>query len=379
MHVELDAHKKNTVGFAVHADGKREGPFVLPTTRESVTRLAVRLQGAEVLVEASTTGKGIVRLLQEKGVKAKLIHPDALMMTLRRKKNDKEDALHIALVGQIGAAHEAYLATPYEDHLRGLTRRRYDVKHRMSSSTCQAHAVLARNLVQTPPGRLSRESARRRWANAPGLPDNKRFLLQGILREIEYLENEHNELRLKIHEATKDDAVIELLLTIPGVDVVNAATIRGEYGDMNRFPTGKQAASYAGIVPPNWQSGDKEVHGRITKKGSPYLRHALGEAAHQIRRYDSPLKKFFTRLQARVGRKKAITATARKLATLVWAMVTKKKPYADAVAELTGLKRWRRDNIQQLLAPGDREKATRLMNSHAAKRDYERKLKRTAA
>lgn len=158
---------------------------------------------------------------------------------------------------------------------------------------------------------------------------------------------------------------------------MNAATIRGEYGDMTRFPSGKHAASYAGIVPPNWQSGDKELHGRITKKGSAYLRHALVEAAHQVKRYDSPLKRFLTRLQGRVGKKKAITATARKLATLVWAMITRGNPFADEVERLTGLKRWRRDNIRTLLEKGDRSEATRVMNSHNAKRDYERREKRT--
>lgn len=304
MHIGLDAHKKQTVGFVVHADGKREGPFVLPTTRENVAKLAPTWRGGEVLVEASTTGKGVVRLLRELGIRAKMVHPNALMMTLRRKKNDEEDALHLAVVGQVGAAHEAYLATPYEDHLRGLTRRRYDVKNRMTTLNCQAHALLARNLVQPPPGRISRESGRRRWASVLGLPDHERYILQGILREVAYLEKEHDELRLRIHETTKDDEIVELLLTIPGIDVVNAATIRGEYGDMTRFPTGKHAASYAGIVPPNWQSGDKELHGRITKKGSAYLRHALVEAAHQIARYDTPLKKFLTRLQGRVGRRR---------------------------------------------------------------------------
>lgn len=379
MHVGLDAHKKQTVGFVVHADGKREGPFVLQTTRENVARLATKWRGGSVLVEASTTGKGVVRLLREQGVDAKLVHPDALMMTLRRKKNDTEDALHLALVAQVGAAHEAYLATPYEDTLRALTRRRFDVKNRMSSLSCQAHAILARNLVQPPPGRPIRESARRRWATVPGLPASERYVLQGVLRELSYLDKEHEEIRLKLHEVTKSDELIDLLLTIPGIDIVNAATIRGEYGDMTRFPSGKHAASYAGIVPPNWQSGDKQLHGRITKKGSPYLRCALVEAAHQTARYNSPLKKFLTRLKARIGMKKAITAVGRKLATLIWAMLTSRKPYADQHAVLTGMKRWRRDTIHAFLETGDRAAAARALNSHSTKRDYERRLKRTAA
>lgn len=372
MHVGLDAHKKNTVGYVVYPDGKREGPFVVPTTRQALEHLAKKMSKGKMLVEASTSGKAVVRCLRGCGIDATLVHPNALMLTLRRNKNDKEDALHLALVGQIGAATEAYLPTEYEDHLRCLTRRRYDIVKRMTSLKNQAHAVLARNLVKQPPGKLPRESTRRRWERAEGLPEKERSVLRGLLREMAFLNGEHEELTLQLYTETKKDPIIARLMTLPGMDVQNAATIRGEYGDFTRFHSGKHAASYAGITPPNWQSGDKEMHGRITKRGSPFLRHALVEIAHHLRRYPGAAKRAYTKLQTRIGVRKALVATARRIATILWAMVTKERDYADQDAKLTELKSWRHRHVNRLLETDRRDEALQILNSHDPRRDRER-------
>jgi hypothetical protein len=156
------------------------------------------------------------------------------------------------------------------------------------------------------------------------------------------------------------------------MNVVNAATIRGEFGDMKRFPSGKEAASYAGIVPPNYQSGEKETHGHVTNKGSPYLRHALVETVHQTRRYPSQLRDWFVRLEAKIGTRKALVATGRKLAHVVWAMTTKETNYKDEDPSLTDLKTWRHDRINELVETGERDEAKRLLRSHHARQDMAR-------
>ena len=372
MHVGLDAHKKKTVGFVVHHDGSREGPFVMQTTREGLERFAKKHPDGKVLVEASTSGKAVVRFLREQGLDATLVHPDALLLTLRRHKNDEEDAMHLALVAQLGAAKASYLPTPYEEALRCLTRRRYDLVTRITALRNEAHAVLARNLVPAPMGKMTTESTRRRWERIEGLPEAEQFILRGILREMNALIAERDNIRLELYALTKNDETIRRLLTLPGMDVVNAATVRGEYGDLSRFASGKKAASYAGLTPPNWQSGEKELHGRITKKGSPFLRHALVETAHQIRRYPGPLKTSFARLQARIGVRKALVALARRLATIVWSMTTKEKDYAHPDNELTHVKQWRLDAIARLLDQDRRDEALKILNSHDLKREIAR-------
>ncbi|MGQ0536786.1 MAG: IS110 family transposase [Methanobacteriota archaeon] len=364
MHVGLDAHKKQSVGFVVFPDGKREGPFRFGTTKENLAIMAKRWTCGRVLVEASTTGKGVVRFLRGLGVEAVLVHPDALMMTLRKKKTDEEDAQHIALVGQIGAAHEAYVPTEYEETLRTLGRRRRDMTLRLTELQVKAKAALQRNLVEAPAGRLTSEPCRRRWERLEEIPAAEKVALGGILREIAFLVGEVEAIKLEILKATDGDERIRRLLSIPGVDVMNAAMFLGEFGEMTRFPTPKHAASYAGLTPARWQSAETVIPGRITKRGSPHLRHALLEAAHQATRYPGPVQATYRRLRGRIGTNKTLVACARKLSHVVWAMLTKGVDYATANEDLTDLKRWRHRTISGLIAAGDITNARGLLNHH---------------
>jgi hypothetical protein len=162
------------------------------------------------------------------------------------------------------------------------------------------------------------------------------------------------------------------------MDVTNAAAIRGEYGDMRRFPNAKKAACYAGIVPPTWESGEQKLHGRITKKGSVQLRHALVETANICVRYDSPIKQTYTRLRRRIGMQKAITACARKLATIIWSMIVNEKNYEHQAKDQTELKLWRHRIVNELIERGERAEALRLLRTHNPQRDKRRFAGRAA-
>lgn len=96
---------------------------------------------------------------------------------------------------------------------------------------------------------------------------------------------------------------------------------------MTKFKTAKQFTSCLRLAPNNKISGGKTLSNR-TPKGSGRLKIALRNAANAIGNLkDSYLSKFFKRLAYRHGRQTAITATARKLAMIIWNMVTKKEPY----------------------------------------------------
>jgi len=111
------------------------------------------------------------------------------------------------------------------------------------------------------------------------------------------------------------------LQTIPGVGPIVAATAIAVFADVTRFPDAKHAASYAGLVPATYQSGDRTAHGRITKRGSAELRAMLCEAAHHARRPAHPLNPYFARLCAKRGYKMAVTAVAHRLCRIIFAML----------------------------------------------------------
>ena len=125
---------------------------------------------------------------------------------------------------------------------------------------------------------------------------------------------------------------IELLRTIPGVGRIVALTAVAVFADVSRFPSAKQAASYAGLVPTTNQSGDRDTHGHITKRGSSELRAMLCEAAQHARKKDHPLHPFFANVCAKQGYKKAMVSIAHRLARIVFAMLRDGKPFDERVA-----------------------------------------------
>lgn len=119
------------------------------------------------------------------------------------------------------------------------------------------------------------------------------------------------------------------LFKIPGVSHSTVLTLMSEIGleGFKKFPTAKHFASWLRLAPNNKISGGRMLSHRIPR-GSNRLKIALRNTANAIGNLkDSQLAKFFTKVAFRKGRKAAITATARKLAVIIWNMITKKEQY----------------------------------------------------
>jgi len=95
--------------------------------------------------------------------------------------------------------------------------------------------------------------------------ENERIIMDDMLKRIADLLNREREIENRIALAVKDDKRINLLMTIPGINVYSAAVIISEIDDISRFPTKENFASYAGLVPRQDQSGNRDIRGHITK------------------------------------------------------------------------------------------------------------------
>ena len=121
--------------------------------------------------------------------------------------------------------------------------------------------------------------------------------------------------------------MVELLKSIPGCGEIGAWTIRAYTDDINRFSSAKKYCAYAGLVPWVQNSNETVHHGKITKRGPKELRTALVQVVMGLRRMKA--KTLAWRLMQRYevmkqgkGSGKAIIATARKMATVIWYMLT---------------------------------------------------------
>ena len=121
------------------------------------------------------------------------------------------------------------------------------------------------------------------------------------------------------------------LLAIEGVSHSTVLSIMSEVGleGLKKFDTSKQFVSWLRLAPNNKISGGKVLSSKLPK-GSNRLKIALRNAANAIGNLkDTPLSDFFKRISFRKGRVSAVSATARKLAVIIWNMITKKVPYKN--------------------------------------------------
>lgn len=159
------------------------------------------------------------------------------------------------------------------------------------------------------------------------LPEVEKIVLASNLKVLEALEAEIAAVEKELSSTAISLPGVEILLGIPGIDVLAALTILAEIGDVKRFASAKKVCSFAGLVPSVHQSGKTRYTGHITKAGRSMLRWILIQVAQQAVRQPGPLRDFYLRLKKRKGHKIAIVAAARKLLTIIWAMLTKNREY----------------------------------------------------
>jgi transposase len=222
----------------------------------------------------------------------------------------------------------------------------------------------------------SRNIAGRRWLTGLQLPDDAHETVAGCLRHIDFLDAEIGELDAVIAREALGNADVLRLMTVPGVSVITASTFAAAIGRIDRFRSAAQLVGYLGLDPRVRQSCVSPArHGRITKQGSASVRHVLVEAAWIAARSPGPLRAFYQRVRARRGAQVAIVATARKLASLFWCLltITRQQDYAFAQPSLT------REKIRKLeLAAGAPSRKGQVRagqgNRNKATREAERAL-----
>jgi len=154
------------------------------------------------------------------------------------------------------------------------------------------------------------------------------FELKHMVALVEHLDGEVAALDAEIAHILEGSAAA-LLLTIPGIGPVNAATIAAEMGAPERFDDGKKLIAFAGLDASKSQSGKFEGdQEHMSKRGSGYLRYALMNAADIARQHDPYFGDYYDAMRAR-GKHHyvALSGVARKLAGVILAVMKEQRPY----------------------------------------------------
>lgn len=297
--------------------------------------------GDEVALEATGNSDAIAALLATKAGRVVVSNPLKTRAIAEAKvKTDKVDARILAQLLAADFLPPIWLPDERTARLRRMTVSRAHLVRQRTRIKNRVQAVLHRNLMPRPPVTDLFGKTGRAWLELQPLPVDERASVASLLRQLDFLGDELAAADKAIAVEVVDDAVVRRLMTIPGIDMIVAASIVAAVGDFTRFSSAEKLVAYLGLHPKIRQSGGATaVHGRITKAGPAQTRGMLVEAAWTASKAPGPLRGFFHRVKARRGFQIAVVATARKMTVLAWHLVTKDEDYAFARPSLVAFKR----------------------------------------
>jgi transposase len=169
------------------------------------------------------------------------------------------------------------------------------------------------------------------------LSDSLRFCFGIVIRELEHLWQIRKELRRQLITLARSKPykeTVQILKSAPGIGIFTAIRLALEWGDLTRFKRKEDFASFLGLIPSEYSSGETERKGHITKQGNRGVRSWLVECSWVAIRYDPVLQNKFQRVYRRCrSRKKAIVAVARKLAIRLRALLLNRQAYMFGTVE----------------------------------------------
>lgn len=304
------------------------------------------------------------------------VHAMRKLKSLSGVKNDRIDSWLIAETLRQGDYDETRLATDEVQALKQLTRYHQGLKQELAAVKTQAICVLdayfpeyaalfsdmfgaasLKVLAECPtPSEVARkrassiakllsEGSRGRLGDAKAAEvkaaakssvgirlgeEAASFQIRTMVSQVEFLNATIAKVEKEV--ASLLGKVEPDITTIPGVSTTTGAQIVAEIGDVKRFRNAASIVKYAGLNSGVDESGKYSAEGvPITKHGSPYLRRSLWLAANRARQYDPRLKEYYGKLR-RKGKphRVAVTAVARKLCHVVYAVMRDGKPYDPA-------------------------------------------------
>lgn len=389
LYLGIDIGKRSHVASLMNSEGKVlfKG-FSFANSSEGAQSLLERLTTVssdpnQFLIGMEATGHywlAVFSFLDEQGFFTHVINPiqtDGWRKgtEIRKRKNDIIDSVLIADLIRYGSFHETSLADETIFSLRQLTRYRSylvgtagDFKRKIISVLDQVFPeyetvfskvgifgkaskaalseftspdnfnnvsaeMLAESLKAASRNRvglIKAEALKTAASQSFGIRFSQEaftFQLRSMIDQLNFLEEQISQTEQEINQLM--DSLGSVIETIPGIGSLLGATILSEIGDIHKFSNPKKLVAYSGIDATVTQSGEFEgTHNVMSKRGSPYLRKALFQAALVASRHDSVLKAFYDKKRAE-GKHHltAIGAVSRKLCYIIHAILTKNEPY----------------------------------------------------
>jgi transposase len=301
---------------------------------------------SRVVVEATGNWMYLYETIERYTPDVVLAHPlKTRAIAEARIKTDTIDATTLADLLRLEGIPTAYIPPREIRDIRELLRYRASLVSIRVGVKNKIHAVLTKNGIDCTFSDVLGKSSQL-WLKNLSLRACYRQEIDGYLRIADTLKVSIDEITKTIKDEVAENAQAQLLMGIPGISYYSALLILSEIGEVGRFPDAKRLCSYAGLVPSIYSSGSKTYNGRITKQGSRWLRWILVEISTHAASGDANFQKVYRRVMRRRGGSTAKVAVARKILTIIYAMLKKNESFR------------RQKPRQRLIAVRGRQKVT---------------------
>jgi len=330
-YIALDIHKH----YCVIAGVDRDGRVLLPPVRVEHADLEGWLKkklhaNDQVVIESTTNAWHVHDLLDPLVERVVVANPIKVkQIATARVKTDIRDTLILARLLAANLVPDVWVPPMHVRQMRQLLSQRRQLVETHTQILNRMHSVAHRHHLKHERGKRFNEKTIG-WQKDKTLSSLEQFQLALEMENLRYIEKQieriSQEVRKRCHQKPWAESMT-YVMQLPGFGVITAMTVLSAIGDIQRFETPKQLASYSGLTPGLEQSGTKNRGKGITKEGRRELRWALVEAAQMAVKSDPLWKSRFQAMQKRMHRNQAIVAVARRLLEMVWYVLTRRQPY----------------------------------------------------
>src|SRR5947209_7693616 len=326
----IDLHARRMYICVLDAEGQirvhRNGPA---TPEHFLTTIAAYREDLVVAVECIFTWYWLADLCTQEGIAFVLGH--ALYMKAihgGKAKNDKIDAHKIAVLLRGGMIPLAYVYPPEMRATRDLLRRRCHLMRKRAELL--AHIQNTNSQYNLPEfGKKLAYKGNRAGVEEHFPEPSVRKTIELDVALIDHYDKLLGEVELYITRSAKahDVQTFSRLQSVPGIGQILALVILYEIQDIARFPRVQDLVSYCRLVKCAKESNGKRLGTSGKKIGNVHLRWAFAEAAVLFLRHNQPGKTYFTKLEHKHGKAKALTVLAHKLARAVYYMLAREQAF----------------------------------------------------
>lgn len=287
-------------------------------------------------IESTANARFFKDLMERQGFKVVVVNTLRFkVVNLSTKKTDKNDAKTLAYFLSKDLLPQSHLCNAEMEGIRRILKSRSLMVQDAVALKNQAHAIMLAYGIITKPSQFQSKSSREKLVTL--LPAQAHNILSSILDSLSVVEAQTRELERRLKAITNSDPRVKLLMTIPGIGIVNACIINAYTDDINRFESYKNYSAYCGLVPWVQTSNETVYYGKITKRGPQELRTALVQCVVAMVRMPEKTANYslmtqYQELKEAKSSGKAIIATARKLSRIIYIMLKTMTPFDSAKA-----------------------------------------------